>query len=96
MAQETRPITVTALPEATRIAREVNETGKARLVQFGGDVVRLAPARRRRQAAGNRPTPEAIEAALAAAGGWKGLVDPEQFKRDRRELQIDDKPVRRL
>lgn len=96
MAHEARPITVHALPEAARLAREVNETGKARLVQFGGDVVRLTPTRRRPARTGKQPTPAAIEAALAVAGAWEGWLDAEKFKRDRRELQEDNKPVRPL
>lgn len=96
MAQETRPITVTALPDATRLAREVNATGKTRLVRFGGDVVRLTPYRPRQRVAGKRPTPDAIAGALAVAGAWEDWLDVEQFKRDREALQQDDKPVRAL
>jgi hypothetical protein len=96
MAHEAPPITVQALPEAARLAREVDATGKARLVSFGGTVVRLAPAHQRHARPGKQPTPEAVQAALAAAGGWKGLVDPDAFKRQRRELQVDDTPVRAL
>ena len=96
MAHEAQPITVQALPEAARLADEVNATGKARLVRFGGTVVRLAPAHPRRARAGKQPTPETVQAALAAAGGWKGLVDPDAFKRQRRELQVDDASIRAL
>lgn len=46
MAHEADPLTIHALPEAAELAREVNATGKARLVQIGDDVVRLAPAPR--------------------------------------------------
>ena len=46
MRREAQPVTIHALPEVAELAREVNATGKARLVQIGDDVVRLAPARR--------------------------------------------------
>ncbi|MGI8550580.1 MAG: hypothetical protein ACR2PL_07265 [Dehalococcoidia bacterium] len=35
-----------------------------------------------------------IEAALSAFGGWKDLMDPEEFKRERRELQVHDREPR--
>ena len=96
MAQEAGPIDARNMPDVCRLVHEVNQTGRARLIQVGGEMARLSPARPRARAQGKRPTPEAIEAALAAAGSWKGLIDPEEFKRQRQELQIDDRPVRSL
>jgi hypothetical protein len=90
MAQEAQPIDVQTLPDMTRLAREVNETGKARLIQVGGDVVRLSPARPRAPLPRKRPTPDDIQAALAAAGSWKGLVDAEQLKRDLDDARSSD------
>jgi hypothetical protein len=81
MAQEALPIPLTAMPEVTRLAREVNETGRALLVQVGSDVVRLSPGKPRR-ALRKRPSPEDIVAALSVAGAWKDLVDAEQLKQD--------------
>lgn len=96
MAQELQPIAVRTLPDMTRLAREVNETGRARLVQLGSDVVRIAPAHARRQAVQARPSPAEIQESLAAAGSWKGLVDAEQLKRDLDEARSSDSRPRAI
>jgi hypothetical protein len=96
MPSETTPVEAHSLPDVSRLVHEVNETGRPRLIKVDGEVARLSPARPRGRITGKRLSPRAIEAALAAAGSWKGLVDPDEFKRQRRELQTDDKPVRPL
>lgn len=98
MANDRSPVVITTLPEATRLAREVNETGKARLVQFDGAVVRLAPdSPARRRTPVEAMTPEEFRAGLHATfGSLKDLVDPDEFKRQRRELQVDDRELRSL
>lgn len=100
MAREAEPLDLDAeaMPELARLAREVARTGRARVLRENGvDIAVIAPATpedRSDRIAWKKPTPEQIEAALASAGGWKGLVDPEEFKRQRRELQVDDRPQR--
>ena len=86
MAQEARPLAVSTMPDVSRLVQDVNRTGRPRLLQVSGELARLSPARPRVRAQGTQPTPEAIAAALAAAGSWKGLIDPDEFKRQRREL----------
>jgi hypothetical protein len=88
---------VTAVQDFPRLAREIARTGKAQVFRDNGEaLVVVSPARPVKRHAAKTPTAKAIEAALAAAGSWKGLVDPEEFKRQRQQLQIDDKPVRNL
>ncbi len=88
---------VTAVQDFPTLAREIARTGKAQVFRDNGAaLVVVSPAHPVKRRAKRTPTPEAIEAALAAAGSWKGLVDPEEFKRQRRQLQIDDKPIRTL
>ena len=59
--------------------------------QIGGN---LSPAPvTRRRLRGKTVTDEDREAAMAVFGAWKGRVDPEQFKRQRRELQVHDRAL---
>lgn len=94
MARELQPVAAHTMTDVTRLVHEVNETGRPRLIQVGDELARLAPVRSRSRVVGRRPSPEQGSEALRAAGSWKGLVDAEEFKRQRRELQEDDKPVR--
>ncbi len=96
MVREVQPVTVHSMPDVSRLVHEVNETGRAQLIKVGSEVARLAPVRAHNRRTGQRPSSEQIRAALAAAGSWKGVVDPEEFKRQRRTLQEDDKPIRPL
>ncbi len=88
---------VTAINDFPRLAREIARTGKAQVFRDKGvALVVVSPAHPVKRSPTRAPTPKAIEAALAAAGSWKGLVNSEEFKRQRQQLQIDDKPVRTL
>jgi hypothetical protein len=94
MTNEARPLDASSMPDVSRLVREVNRTGRPRLLQVDGETARLSPARRPRA---QTPAQAEFEAGLAAAfGAWKGLVDPEAFKRQRRELEIHDRNPRSL
>jgi hypothetical protein len=94
MAQEARPIDASSMPDVSRLVHEVNQTGRPRLIQAGADTARLSPARPRRAAS---LTPVQREEILRATfGGWKGLIDPDQLKRELNELQQDDSLPRSL
>lgn len=81
------------MPDLARLAREVAETGTARLLrEDGADVAVLSPARMPRRRKGKTITQSDIEASLAAAGGWTGLGDPEQLKRDLDAARGDSRP----
>ena len=92
MTRELAPVDIRHLPEMARLADEVKESGRPpRLVRDGEDVAILtpAPSRRRRR---RTITAADREASASLFGAWKDQIDPETFKRERRELQIDDKP----
>ena len=54
------------------------------------DIAVVMPLRKRR--APKQPSPADIEATLASAGGWKGLVDVEELKRQIKEGRSDHRP----
>jgi hypothetical protein len=96
MARELAPIDIRQVPEIARFVDEVCATGKPRrIVRDDEEIAVLIPATRRRRR-GGPPTEADLAAFRAAAGSWKDHLDPETFKRDRRELQVDDKPPRSL
>lgn len=95
MVREAAPIDVSEITDLSSLVHEVARTGQAKLVHAHGDVVRISPARRRR--ARKDATQEEFRAAMYETfGSLKGLIDPEQFKRERRELQVDDRDPRSL
>ncbi|MGE0540075.1 MAG: hypothetical protein AB7R89_07830 [Dehalococcoidia bacterium] len=98
MARELAPIDIRQVPELARLVDEVRTTGKPRRIMRDGEelAVLTPPAKRRRSRKDWRPSPEALAAALATFGSWRDHIDPEEFKRQRRELQIDDKPPLQL
>lgn len=94
MARQARAIDASSMPDVARPVHDVNQTGRPRLIQAGGDTARLSPARRRRAAS---LTPAQREEILRATfGGWKGLVDPNQLKQELNDLQRDESTPRRL
>ncbi|MDQ3808820.1 MAG: hypothetical protein M3336_00850 [Chloroflexota bacterium] len=99
MAAELTPIDIRHAPPLAELVEEVRATRKPRrLVRDDEDVAVLMPAPppTRRHLKDWRPRPEDLDAAVALAGAWRGQLDPEEFKRQRRELQMDDKPPRSL
>ena len=99
MAAELTPIDIRQAPELAALVEEVHTTRKPRrIVRDDEDVAVLmpAPTATRRRLKDWRPSAAALEAALATFGTLKDNIDPEEFKRQRRELQIDDKPPRSL
>ena len=81
-------------PELARLAREVRRTQIPIVLRENGqDVVIISPASRtpRRRRQGKTVTQADVDAALATAGAWKGLIDADQFKRDLNEAQSDDR-----
>ncbi len=96
MVREAAPIDASSMPDVSRLVQEVARTGQSQLLRVDGEEAVLSPARRRRKTA-KAMTREEFQAGLHATyGAWKGLIDPEEFKRQRRALQVDDKPARSL
>jgi hypothetical protein len=94
MDDESPSIDVATMPELARLAHEVAATGRPLVLRENGtELAVLAPLSTEERIRAFKPSPEAIERALAAVGGWVGLVDPEEFKRQRRELQVHDRDI---
>ncbi len=81
-----------------RAAEAVVRSGRKQEVEFNGATLtigRLKPrkAHARRSAAALSPA-EREEIIRATSGGWKGLIDPDQLKRELNELQRDESTPR--
>jgi hypothetical protein len=90
----------TAQADLYRAAETAVRSGREQKVEFNGATLtigRLKPRkpRVRRGAAALTPA-EREEILRATSGGWKGLIDPDQLKRDLNELQRDDAIPRSL
>jgi hypothetical protein len=90
MASIPKPIDIDDHPELLSLAREVQETGEPRELRAEGEAVALVvPIVGREEPTRSYPWREKTEADYeafrSAAGGWKGLVDVEKFKRDNAE-----------
>jgi hypothetical protein len=82
MVQEAERIDISNMPDLVRLAEEVARTRKPRLLTRGGEeVAMLSPARSKKRKKEGM-TQAQREVVLASVGGWVGLVDPEQLKRD--------------
>jgi hypothetical protein len=86
--EELSPVEVSTIPELARVVARVRQAdAPLRLQHNGQDVTLLRPVRARRTK--SKPVSDrAWEAALAQFGAWKGRVDPEEFKRQRRRLHV--------
>ena len=94
MAKELEAIDVGDAPELLRLAEEVRRTGRPRLLRREDeDLAVLAPvappARRRSTRAKTEVDREAF---LSSAGGWRGLVDVDQFLKDIEESRRLTRP----
>ena len=73
-------IDISNVPELLRLAEEVKRSGRSQVLSCKNEEIAvLSPARPNRRR-GNAVTKADIEATLAAFGGWKDLIDPEEFK----------------
>jgi antitoxin (DNA-binding transcriptional repressor) of toxin-antitoxin stability system len=96
MAEQLKPIDIGDDPTLLRIVEEVRAGKQPRVLRHDGEDVAMvvpissAPGRRRRR--GTKT--EADRAAFrSAAGGWKGLIDIDQFINDIHESRwITGKP----
>ena|SRR5436190_536004 len=84
MGKEIIPLDITDAPELERLAEEVHRTRSARVLRRNdvdlAIVLPVAPSSKQRR--GAVKTQADYDAALASAGGWRGLVDTEQLKAD--------------
>ncbi len=82
MQKELKSMDVTNMPDLLRLAEEVQATKQPRVLTRGGEeLVEMRPLMPVVKRSLKRPKTQAdLEAFRSAAGGWKGLVDPEAFK----------------
>jgi hypothetical protein len=92
MVQEAERFDISNMPDLVRLAEEVARTRKPRLLTRGEEeVALLSPARPKRRKKVVM-TPAQRNAVLSSIGGWVGLVDPEQLKRDLDAARGDHSP----
>jgi hypothetical protein len=92
MVQEAERIDISNMPDLVRLAEEVARTRKPRLLTRGEEEVALLTPARSKKRKKSVMTPAQRDAVLASVGGWVGLVDPEQLKRDLDAARGDDSP----
>jgi hypothetical protein len=87
LAKELTPVDITNAPDLLRLAEEVRRSGQPRLLRRNGeDLAVLSPAPTPAKRRSKRAKTEADRAAfLSSAGGWRGLVDVDQFLKDNYE-----------
>lgn len=90
----------TAQADLYRAAEAAARSGRRQEVQFNGTTLtigRIAPRKSRARRGGVALTPvEREEILRATSGGWKGLIDGDQLKRELNELQRDESIPRSL
>lgn len=89
------PRDIDDLPELVRLVEEVRNTQTPLVLRIGGEAVAtIRPVAAKNDFAPGRPkSPEAIKSLLAAAGGWRGKVDVDQFLKDNAESRrISSRP----
>ncbi len=89
--------------ELMQAAEAVARHGRKRLVRIQGKPLAIVPERASGATSSLRHTRarvvsrEELQQVLAEThGAWRALIDPEEFKRQRRELQRDDRDPRTL
>lgn len=94
MAKELTPVDVTNTPDLLRLAEEVRRSGRARVLRRADeDLAVLSPVAPPAKRRSKRVRTEADrEAFLSSAGGWKGLVDVDQFLKDLEESRRLTRP----
>jgi hypothetical protein len=81
MAKELAPIDISHLPDLVRLAEEVQTTKLPRVLRRNNENIALMVPLTSRRRAPTRPRTKAdVDAFLAAAGSWRDLIDPEEFK----------------
>ena len=81
MARELQAIDITHLPELVRLAEEVQTTKTPRVLRRNNeDIAVVVPLAGRRRVTSRPRTKADVDAFLSAAGSWRDLIDPEEFK----------------
>jgi len=97
MNSEDSRIDITNTPELARLAEEVRASRRPLYLQKDGETLAVVMPVGRRRTGRRRPATPADERAFrAAAGSWKGLVDPEALKAQLKAARGSDRPPARL
>jgi hypothetical protein len=96
VAQRTT-IDITNNPELRRLGNEVRESGEPIVLQADGeDVAIVQPLDRSQPHLDFKPTEEQIRITMSAAGGWKGIIDPDELKAQIKAARGSKRPVIKL
>jgi len=83
MAEHPKTIDITDVPDILRLAEEVSRSNQPRILQRAGeDLAVVLPVGSRPKRRRGAKTEAELAAFRASAGGWKGLVDTDQFIKD--------------
>lgn len=94
MTREAIPTDISTMPDLARLAHEVARTGTRRVLKDRDvELAVLSPARSNRVRKAPGFTEAQWNAVLAAVGGWEGLVDADQLKRDLDAARSDSRPL---
>lgn len=97
MVREAIPVDVSDMPNLSRLAREVADTGTVRVLSEHGRVLaRLTPATKRRRSGQATTRAELLQVLADTHGAWDGLVNADALKRERERLQVDEREPREL
>ena len=90
-----KSVDVRDVPELLDLAREVQVTEEPRVLRYGEeDLAIVMPIARATKRRSKHTTPLlAREAVLAAAGGWKDLIDAERLKEQLAASRGSDRPA---
>ncbi len=95
MAAQQKYFDITNAPDLLRLAEEVRATREPCVLRRADeDIAVVVPVKKRR--ARRSPSQADYEAFISSAGGWKGLVDAEELKRNIAEARGSSRPPVRL
>lgn len=94
MQKESKSIDVTNIPDLLRLAEEVISSNQPRVLTRDGEkLVEVRPVTPAIKRSAKPTKTEADYVAFrSAAGGWKGLVDPEALKKSLKAARASDRP----
>jgi hypothetical protein len=93
MASEPKVIDVSNYPDLLRLVDDIHDDEPRVLRRGGEDVAVLTLLPGRPDPGDLSPDTDDVAAFLAAAGGWRDLIDAEQFKHDVYAARGSDRPT---
>jgi hypothetical protein len=94
MARTATVIDITNVPELRRLVEAARATGTVNVLRFDDqDVAILTPIQPQEPRDQSAVDDASAAAFRSAAGGWRGLVDGDQLKRDLKAARGSDRPA---